>query len=241
MSEDFFSNTPESDLPTEPFITSEPPKTTNSLAITALVLGIVGILGSWIPIFNIGSIVMAILALIFGIITLSKATRENIGKGFPITGIVLGGLTLIIAILMNIFFFIGVNEFSNELTNTEQPAKISDYNDFFDDFDDFDNFDSDALATQLADMTTDEFVDYFHDFTDDYDKAAKAYQKNPDNDELFDNFLTLDSQYDLIDTRLEELEDEFSEEQKTQIDKDLKRIMESTDLFGKDELENLTA
>lgn len=68
----------------------------SGLATTGMVLGIIAIVGSWIPFLNIFSIILGILALIFGGIALLK--RRSISKA--VTGVVLGILSVIIAIFM---------------------------------------------------------------------------------------------------------------------------------------------
>lgn len=72
-------------------------KPRTGLAVAALVLGIVGLLLCWIPV--VGSI-LAILALIFGIV----AVRRPAGRGMATTGIVLGALALVLSVLLAIFW-----------------------------------------------------------------------------------------------------------------------------------------
>ena len=68
----------------------------SGLATAGMVLGIIAIVGSWIPFLNIGSIIMGVLAFIFGIISLVK--KKSIGKA--VAGTVLGALSVIISITM---------------------------------------------------------------------------------------------------------------------------------------------
>lgn len=70
------------------------------MAITALVLGIVGFIFSW---FVFGGI-FALVGLVLGIIALMKTKTGGGGKGFAIAGIVLGSIGLVISILIMIFF-----------------------------------------------------------------------------------------------------------------------------------------
>jgi len=72
-------------------------KKKSGFATTGFVLGIVAIVGSWIPILNVLSIILAILAVIFSAIPLFQ--KRSLGKA--ITGLVLGILTIIIAISIN--------------------------------------------------------------------------------------------------------------------------------------------
>ncbi len=75
----------------------------NGLAITSFVLGIVSFFLGFIPVF--GWIIIT-LAIIFGFISLSKIKKNNNlkGRGFAITGIILGFVSLIFVILIGIFF-----------------------------------------------------------------------------------------------------------------------------------------
>lgn len=78
-----------------------PAKQGNGFAVTALVLGLVGlIVFSWIPGINLfTAIPLGVLAIIFGIVAIVKAgSRGGKGKGAGIAGLILGVLTLIAAI-----------------------------------------------------------------------------------------------------------------------------------------------
>ncbi|MDN4480508.1 DUF4190 domain-containing protein [Demequina muriae] len=76
----------------------EPQK--KGFAITALVLGIVAILGSWIPFLSIGSALIGAIGLVFGIIAVVKAFKGTAGgKVMAIIGSVLSGLAIIFAIV----------------------------------------------------------------------------------------------------------------------------------------------
>ncbi|KMK78065.1 DUF4190 domain-containing protein [Alkalihalobacillus pseudalcaliphilus] len=68
----------------------------NGLAVSALVLGIIGLVLFWVPFIPYP---LAILALIFGFIGLKKQVK----KGLAITGIVTGAVTL----LLKLLFWIG--------------------------------------------------------------------------------------------------------------------------------------
>lgn len=68
----------------------------SGLATASMVLGIIAIVGSWIPFLNIFSIILGVLALIFGLIPLLK--KRSVGKA--VAGVVLGVLSIIFAIVM---------------------------------------------------------------------------------------------------------------------------------------------
>jgi len=99
---------------------------TSGLAITSLVLGILAFILIWIPV--VGQI-LAILALVFGIMVLIKIKKDPTieGKGMAIVGIVLGGIALLYALILLAGFmaYFGVlsphrliTDNSNTLSNT---------------------------------------------------------------------------------------------------------------------------
>ncbi len=74
-----------------------PQKVGSGLAITALVLGILGLITSFVLIGG----VLGLIALILGFIASGRAKRGQArGRGMAITGIVLGVLSVIIAIVI---------------------------------------------------------------------------------------------------------------------------------------------
>lgn len=74
------------------------PTLRNGLGVTALVLGIVSIVLSWIPVFGL---ILGTLALIFGAIGHQRARKaEADNPGMAITGIVLGAVTTVIGVGM---------------------------------------------------------------------------------------------------------------------------------------------
>lgn len=82
---------------------SETPAPSKGFAIAALVLGILGILNFWIPFVNAVAIVFGILALIFGIIAVSRVKKGTAsGKGMGIAGIVLGALSIVLSIVISV-------------------------------------------------------------------------------------------------------------------------------------------
>jgi hypothetical protein len=81
-------------------------KLKSGLATAGMVLGIIGIVLSFIPIINNFAFVLGILALIFGIVPLVK--KRSLGKS--ITAIVLGALTIIITLVMQAAFSKALDE-----------------------------------------------------------------------------------------------------------------------------------
>jgi hypothetical protein len=71
----------------------------NGLAVAALVLGIIGVLVSWIPcVGTILGILLAVLAIIFGFVGKSKANQGAPHGGLAIAGLAAGFLALIVSI-----------------------------------------------------------------------------------------------------------------------------------------------
>ena len=84
---------------------SPPPvKSSNGLAVAGFVLGLLGLLSSWIPVLSVVGILMGVIGAVLAGVGLSKASKVNAGKGLAIAGIVLGALGVIIAILINVVF-----------------------------------------------------------------------------------------------------------------------------------------
>jgi hypothetical protein len=98
-----------------------PVKQGNGFGVTALVLGIIGLVLAVIPVVNVfTAIPLGVLALIFGIIALVKAgSRGGKGKGTGGTGLVLGILAIGGAIAMNALVF---NALSDEADKIEQDT-----------------------------------------------------------------------------------------------------------------------
>jgi len=69
----------------------------NGFAIAAFVLGLFGFLVTWIPFF-IGIFLGGlpdVLAIVFGICGIVRASRVHRGMGLAVTGLVLGGLAFL--------------------------------------------------------------------------------------------------------------------------------------------------
>src|SRR5256714_419008 len=78
----------------------QPAPRTNGLAIAATVLGIVGVLSSWL-------LLPSILALVFGLVSHSQIQRSGGiqgGRGLAITGIVLGAVGLLVGLIWLLVF-----------------------------------------------------------------------------------------------------------------------------------------
>lgn len=75
-------------------------KRQSALGVTSLVLGIIAIVIAFIPFLNIISLPTAIIAIVFGIITV---IRISVKKAFAISGIILSVLAIVIAFSITIF------------------------------------------------------------------------------------------------------------------------------------------
>lgn len=99
-------------------------KNSSGLATAGMVLGIIGVVLSFIPIINNIAFFIGILALIFGIIGIVKKTE----KGKAIAGIVLGILSIAITLAMQSAVSDSIDETSKELdkitgNSTEEVLK----------------------------------------------------------------------------------------------------------------------
>ena len=99
-------------------------KNSSGLATAGMVLGIIGVVLSFIPIINNIAFFIGILALIFGIIGIVKKA----GKGKAIAGIVLGILSIVITLAMQSAVSDAIDDTSKELdkitgNSTEEVLK----------------------------------------------------------------------------------------------------------------------
>ena len=76
------------------------PSSGKGFSIAALVLGVIGIIGAWIPIVTYFTLICAILGLIFGVIG-RKKTKKVLGRpsGLATAGLVLGIIGTSLAVL----------------------------------------------------------------------------------------------------------------------------------------------
>lgn len=106
----------------------------NGFGTTALVLGIVSVVLSIIPIIGFLAFILGPLAIIFGVI---GVTRKFTKKGTSITGLILGGVSIIIAIIVTVILAAAassVNESLNKehkveyVVTTTGPAQVNYWN-----------------------------------------------------------------------------------------------------------------
>lgn len=69
------------------------------MGIASLVLGIIGILTSWIPFIGLVSFILVVIGLVLGIIDLHNKTKANEKRGVSIAGVVVNAVGIPITII----------------------------------------------------------------------------------------------------------------------------------------------
>lgn len=115
---------------------SGPSQPSNGIGIGAMVVGIVGLVLSWIPFLGL---VLGIVALVLGIVGIRKVNRrEATNKGMAITGVVTGAIATLIGIFFLIVVVIAVDDFGSLFECLEQAETVAEEQDcqrqFEDDF-----------------------------------------------------------------------------------------------------------
>jgi len=82
------------------------PAAQNGMAIASMVVGIVSLMSCWAVFFGL---IAGVTALILGILGIKKP----IGKGMAITGIVTGGLAILINVIVIIIWIIALSAFTS--------------------------------------------------------------------------------------------------------------------------------
>lgn len=99
----------------------------SGLATAGMVLGIIAVPGAWIPFLNIISIILGVLAFIFGIIPLVK--KKSVGKA--VAAVVLGACAVIVGIYMMTVATNAVNDAvkkndkASQQTSAENKQKLT--------------------------------------------------------------------------------------------------------------------
>lgn len=104
-------------------------KGTSGLAIAGLVLGIVAILGSWVPILNNVAIIVGVVGVILGVVGLLGIRKgKKTGEGIAISGIVISVLAVVISFAIQFIFVTAVHEATSgpQATSTTQQAQTGD-------------------------------------------------------------------------------------------------------------------
>ncbi len=82
--------------PMQPPMQPMQPQESQGMAIAALIMGIAGLIGGWFPIIQYFTLVLSILAIIFG----AKARKKSVGAGMATAGMVLGIISVAITVAM---------------------------------------------------------------------------------------------------------------------------------------------
>lgn len=102
--------------------TAAPVKPSNGLATAGFVVGLLGFLGSFIPVLNIVGIVLGVIGAILAGVGLAKSRNVGAGKGLALAGLILGVLALIIGVVINVAFAKAVGDAVDKSTGTTVTA-----------------------------------------------------------------------------------------------------------------------
>lgn len=97
-----------------------PPPKSNGMAITGLILAIVGLVISWIPVVNFVAIPLAITGLILGIVGISKAKNGIGGTGLGVAATIVGGIALLSTIASLIVYAVFITAASESLSGVSE-------------------------------------------------------------------------------------------------------------------------
>ncbi len=98
--------------PVQPAGPAAPARRGNPFGITAMVLGIIAVVFSFIPVVGFISFILGPLAVIFGVVGL---LRKQAGKGTSIAGLVLGVAAIVIAAMVTAMVSAGLNAAADSL------------------------------------------------------------------------------------------------------------------------------
>lgn len=75
------------------------------MGLSALILGIISVILSLIPFCNYIGLVPAIIAIVFGVVSLAQQEKNDLNhRAMSITGIVFGSLAILISVVWSILF-----------------------------------------------------------------------------------------------------------------------------------------
>ena len=102
------------------------PTKASGLAIVALVLGIIAIIGSWIPILNNFAFLLALVGLVLGIIAILSIRKGKAGgKGLTITAVVINVVAIVIVLFTQWVFAKALDDVSKELDSGSKVVSTS--------------------------------------------------------------------------------------------------------------------
>ena len=87
-----------------------PPQASKSMSVSAFVCGILGIVGSFLPIIGYFTLVLAILGIVFGARGMKIAKYNHESKGLAIAGLVLGiiGVSFYVLVILLVGFVLSL-------------------------------------------------------------------------------------------------------------------------------------
>ncbi|GAA4876844.1 DUF4190 domain-containing protein [Saccharopolyspora cebuensis] len=104
------------------------PPQKNALALTSMILGIIGVVLSFVPVIGMVSWVLGPLAVIFGIIGI----RKQIGKGQALAGLITGGIAIVVCIVWTVMTVVTVQQvdqdlqqYSSCIENAQTPDELA--------------------------------------------------------------------------------------------------------------------
>ena len=89
------------------------------IAIAALVVALVGLLGCWFPFFGV---VLPAVALGLGIAGLVRSRKIGSGKGMAISALIVGAVALVVAIAISVYVLRFVDCFKPGMTQQQQTC-----------------------------------------------------------------------------------------------------------------------
>ncbi|WP_348788416.1 MmpS family transport accessory protein [Leifsonia sp. NPDC080035] len=95
------STLPPPPAPEQQYAAPAPAKSGNGLGIAALILGILALIGAFIPFLNYGAWFLGLIGLVLGIVGL---VQKNKAKGLALTGTILSGVAIILSIVLSIAY-----------------------------------------------------------------------------------------------------------------------------------------
>lgn len=96
----------------------------NGAAVAAITLGLFALMLAWIPLLVVIGVVLAILALIFGVRGLRRSRTAGTGRGLAIAGISTGGAALALAVLGAILTVGMLREVGDFIEPAEHEAAV---------------------------------------------------------------------------------------------------------------------
>lgn len=82
----------------QPFHYPAPPAR-NGIATAAMVCGLIALVTAWVPLLFVVGLVLAVLALVFGVKGLRRSRSTGTGRGFAITGLATGTAGIALAVV----------------------------------------------------------------------------------------------------------------------------------------------